>query len=607
MTDPRHRWSSLIAFCQEFATTAPRQVAIAIVVAIALGLTDGIAAMLLLPLLEATGVDVAQGGIGRLAGYVSRGFAMLHVHPTLGTALTLFVGITVARSFLVQWKTLASARAGNALAVVMRTRLYSSIARANWLVLAKTRSGDLTHVLTDELSRVTVTTHELLNIVSGTVVSLVYIALAMRVSAVMTSAVLVCGGVLLGILAPRVSKSRRDGRQISKASNRLYGAISEHIASLRTAKSYGAEGRHIESMAEISREISTVEIAASRTYATSQQLLEIGSVVALAALVYVGLRQFALAPGAVLMMVYLVARIMPRLAALQNSVQVIAHHLPSFEAVVALQERLDAHQEQRHPATEQIQLNDCIQMQHVRFAYDSVDRPVLEDFTLEIRRGTIAAIVGPSGAGKSTVADLLTGLQRPQSGHVAVDGRILDDSLISAWREEIGYVSQETFIFDDTVRGNLLWAKPGASVDDIAAALRMAKAEFVFNLEQGLDTVLGERGVRLSGGERQRLALARALLRRPQLLVLDEPTSSLDVENERHILDALERMRGQVTTLLITHRLSAVRRADVIHVLEGGRLVESGPWKVLDESLTSRFRALADAMDGVPDLVKIEN
>jgi len=589
---PLHsRWSYFVAFCRQFVASAPRQVAIAVVLAIALGLTDGVTAMLLVPLLHATGVDVVQGGIGRLSDYVSGAFAFLHVVPTLGIVLTTFVGITAARSFLAQWRNLAGFRAATGFAVVLRTRLYSSIARANWLFLAKIRSADLTHVMTDELVRVTGATYELLNVVSSSGVAAVYIALAMRVSAVMTMAVLLSGGVLLAVLAPRISASRRDGWRISTATNRLYAAITEHVASLRTAKSYGAEGRHIESMASISREIAAVEVAASRTYAVTERFLDIGSVVALATLVYVGLRQFALAPGAVLILVYLIARIMPRITALQHAVQVIAHHLPSFEAVVTLQERLDAHQEQPHAASERVQLRNAIRMEQVFFAYDVADRPALEDVSLDIRRGTIAAIVGPSGAGKSTIADLLTGLQRPQRGSVTVDGRALDDSLVAAWRQEIGYVSQETFIFDDTVRGNLLWANPAASPEDIAAALRLAKAEFVFQLENGLETVLGERGARLSGGERQRLALARALLRRPQLLVLDEPTSSLDVENERHILDALERLRGQVTTVLITHRLSAVRRADVVYVLESGRLVESGPWKFLDESTSSRFRA----------------
>src|SRR5262249_6094638 len=266
-------------------------------------------------------------------------------------------------------------------------------------------------------------------------------ALAMRVSAVMTMAVLLSGGVLVAVLAPRIGASRRDGWRISQTTNRLYAAITEHVASLKTAKSYGAEGRHIEGMASISREIAAVEVAASRTYALTERFLDIGSVVALAALVYVGLGQFALAPGAVLILVYLVARIMPRITALQHGVQVIAHHLPSFEAVITLQERLDGHQEQPQPASERVQLRNSIRMEQVVFAYDVADRPALEDVSLDIRRGTIAAIVGPSGAGKSTIADLLTGLQRPQRGSVTVDGRALDDSFVAAWRTEIGYVS----------------------------------------------------------------------------------------------------------------------------------------------------------------------
>ena len=166
--------------------------------------------------------------------------------------------------------------------------------------------------------------------------------------------------------------------------------------------------------------------------------------------------------------------------------------------------------------------------------------------------------------------------------------------MIAAWKRQLGYVSQDTFVFHDTVRANLSWANPEATEHDMAEALRAARAEFVFDLENGLETVLGDRGVRLSGGERQRLALARALLRRPQLLVMDEATSALDLENEMGILDAIERLRGHVTTLLITHRLSAVRRADHIYVVEDGRIVESGTWDALTSRPASRLRTAVD-------------
>ena len=161
-----------------------------------------------------------------------------------------------------------------------------------------------------------------------------------------------------------------------------------------------------------------------------------------------------------------------------------------------------------------------------------------------------------------------------------------------SWREKIGYVAQDTFLFHDTVRANLLWARPDATESDLRGALRMAAAdEFVARLPQGLDTIVGDRGATLSQGERQRLALARALLRRPRLLVLDEATNSLDSENETRILGAIERIHGGITTVLIAHRLSTIRWADLIYVIEDGRVVESGDWTTLSAKLDGRFRS----------------
>jgi ATP-binding cassette subfamily C protein len=444
--------------------------------------------------------------------------------------------------------------------------------------------------MTEELARVDALTYELLNIVVGTIVTVVYILLAMRVSAAMTSTVIAAGAILFATLAPKMKRAQRDGRQISGATSRLYAATSEHLASLKTAKSYGAERRHIESMAEISTELAAVQITATRTSAVSFFVFEVGTVVALALMVYVGLTQFSLAPGAVLMLVYLVARVMPRVATLQRGVQFCVQLLPSFDAIAALEEELHGVQEDIAPSKELIPLRESVRLEHVRFSHSTPDLTTLDDVTLELRHGAVTAIVGPSGAGKSTIADILTGLQRPQEGRVSIDGRTLEDSMVAAWKRQLGYVSQETFVFHDTVRANLSWANPDATEQDIADALRAARAEFLFDLEHGLETVLGDRGVRLSGGERQRLALARALLRRPQLLVMDEATSALDLENETGILDAIERLRGKVTTLLITHRLSAVRRADHIYVVEGGRIVESGSWDALTSRPASRLR-----------------
>ncbi|HEX2077597.1 MAG TPA: ABC transporter ATP-binding protein, partial [Longimicrobium sp.] len=199
------------------------------------------------------------------------------------------------------------------------------------------------------------------------------------------------------------------------------------------------------------------------------------------------------------------------------------------------------------------------------------------------------------------------GLVSPREGRIVVDGRAVDESWLGAWRSGIGYVAQDTLLFNDTVLANLLWARPEATEAEVWEALRLAAAEgFVAALPDGAATVIGERGVRLSGGERQRLALARALLRRPALLILDEATSALDAENERRIRDAIQRLHGSMTILMITHRLPSVRDADVVHVMEAGRLVESGTWAELMSRPGGRFRRLWASQAGEGDVPELE-
>jgi ATP-binding cassette subfamily C protein len=194
------------------------------------------------------------------------------------------------------------------------------------------------------------------------------------------------------------------------------------------------------------------------------------------------------------------------------------------------------------------------------------------------------------------LADWLGGLLTPDQGTVRVDGIPLSVDVLRAWRAQVGYVPQEAFLFHDTIGANLAWAAPQADVAAMAEALDLAAAgEFVARLPEGLDTVVGERGAQFSGGERQRLALARALLRKPAVLVLDEATSALDPEGEGRIVDAITSLRGSVTTVIITHRLSLAARADVIHVLEAGRVVETGDWPTLASRPHGRFRSLCQA------------
>lgn len=322
----------------------------------------------------------------------------------------------------------------------------------------------------------------------------------------------------------------------------------------------------------------------------------------LAVIVYVASAVLNVNAAQLLVLLFIFARLMPRLVAIYRQIQALASVLPVLDAVNDLERECMAAAEPFSSKGSDISFERSIRFESVSFTYlRRAKTPAVCDVDLEIAAGLTTAIAGPSGAGKSTLADLLIGLLSPTIGRILVDGEVLGTDRLASWRRQISYVPQETFLFHDTIRSNLDWAKPGAREDELIQALRLSAAyDFVSGLPHGLDTAVGERGVLVSGGERQRLSLARAILRRPRMLVLDEATSSLDSENELRIQQAIESLHQQMTIAVITHRLSTIRHADVIYVVDQGRVVESGSWADLMSRPAGRFRDLCRAQ-GIED------
>jgi len=225
-----------------------------------------------------------------------------------------------------------------------------------------------------------------------------------------------------------------------------------------------------------------------------------------------------------------------------------------------------------------------IELKDINFSYS--DGPgVLKNINVSLTKGKILAIVGLSGAGKSTLVNLLPRFYDPNSGAVLVDGKDIRDFNISSIREQIGIVSQETILFNDSIRNNIAFGRPDAGMDDVIKAAKAANAhDFIEKTSNGYDTFIGDRGMRLSGGEKQRIAIARALFKDPPILILDEATSQLDTESERLVQEAIDRLMAHRTVFVIAHRLSTVEHADNIVVLEGGKIIESGTHKQLLEA-----------------------
>jgi len=584
--------NSIVNFMLSVVKALPWRVAFAITLMITVGLTEGIGLLLLLPLMQLVGLDLGQGSAGRLTQFATSALSTLGISPTVVGVLAVYVVVTVSQALFARWQTVFNTRVVNDFVNGLRTKLYQDIANTSWSFFCRSRASDFTHVLTSEIDRISIATHFLLVLIADAALATVYIALALRLSPMMTLIVFASGGALIFLLSGRTEVARRKGEELSTATNELYAAAIEHLGGIKTVKAYGAESRDADFFSKLTERVGGVHIAAVRNQANVTLGFKIGSVLILSIILCIALGVLTIPIAAVLLLLFLFARIMPRLSGLHEHYQFLTNALPAFATFTEMQQRCKRSSESIAREREDIDLRDGLEFDRVSFGYEP-GVPVISELDLFIQAGRTTAILGPSGAGKSTIADLIISLITPDRGRLLIDGVPLTSEQMASWREQIGYVAQDTFLFHDSIRANLLWACPDASEEEMWRALRLAAAEgFVSELHDGLETIVGDRGLRLSAGERQRLALARALLRKPSMLILDEATSALDSKNELRIQNAIDELHGNMTIVIITHRLSTIRESDIVYVIENGTVIESGNWDQMLEREDSHFQTL---------------
>ncbi len=589
----RARLTAVRDLIKEIIETSPRDIAGAVAILLALTVVETVALLMLAPLLESVGV-VEENPLPRAESWVEGAMTELWIEPSLGSLLTVYVVIAGVRALLQRFYSRCTQRARENVIAAHRSRLYRAIAAAEWKFLVTRPPSEFMHALIGEIARIGGAVTYLIDFAVTLALTTVYLGLAFRLSPSMATLVIGCALVLAWFVRRSLERVRTISTEAALQRTHLNRAITEHVGGLKLAKSYGVTARHEATLARLSDEARRISLEFTAGDADLQRTLEFGSTLLLAVIVYASMVFLNEPAPLMLVMIFVFARLMPRIIAIYRHVRSIAATLPTYENVRALERECRDAAETTHEAAAGLDMTQGVRFDQVTFEYLRRDRPAVDRLDLDIRAGETTAIVGASGAGKSTVADLLIGLLTPDAGRLLIDGRELTDDQLVAWRRMIGYVPQETFLVDDTVRNNLLWAQPGATDAELWDALTKAAADaFVRELPHGLDTLIGERGVLGSGGERQRLSIARALLRRPRLLVLDEATSSLDTVNEHRIREALEALHHQLTIVIITHRLSTIRHADVIPVMHDGRIVESGRWDELGSAHTSRFQELA--------------
>jgi ABC-type bacteriocin/lantibiotic exporter with double-glycine peptidase domain len=570
--------SSIVLILNEFMTNYPRHFGTLFLLLVFEGAVAALSVLALVPLADFM-LDPTLANPSRITQVVIDGLGAIGAHPNFWILGSLFVVLNFFKSSLEVAIRYAVLRIKYAVVRGLFGDALETFFKARWEFFSGSDQGKLLNTLNRELNTIGDTLGSLATLLAQTVQLGIYLAvpLWLNVQLTLTSiglALLFCLPFLLlhGV-------SYRLGQRNTKTSNVAMGILSEVLGAARLILGYGRQRLAKESYivafdkhVKVSLRSQVLNTAVPKLYRPIAMLAVV------LALGFGVQHEFQVSELAAVMWSLLAA--MPILSSLLQGNITISNFLPSYEQLVSLRKSAFELEEVQGDKTF-LSLERGIELKDVSFTYPGRTQ-TLTAINLHIRRGKMTALVGDSGSGKSTVTDLVLGLQIPEQGTVFIDGVSMKKWHQNSFRERVGYVPQDPQLFNSSIRDNLLWSFDSASENDLWNVLHLANAAtFVKDLPQGIDTIVGDRGIRLSGGQRQRIALARALLRKPELLILDEATSALDSESEHLIQQSIEQVARNTTILVVAHRLSTIANADQVYVLRQGRTVEEGTYSHL--------------------------
>ena len=541
-----------------FARAYPGRTTLALLALILAGVLDGLGLSMILGMLNlAAGTEEEPSAPEQAALDVVN---WLGLSPTTTTLLFIGVSLIAVKACIVL---LANRQVGYTVAHVatdLRLRLIKAVTRSRWRYYLSQPVGSLSNAVATEAHRASEGFFHGAVMATQTINALIYASLALLISLQASLIALIFGGVVLGLLHFLIRKAGRAGRDQTGLMKSLLAVMTDQLGAVKPLKAMARED-HIDAlMSSQTRDLKHAlkhQVMAKAGLTALQEPL-------LAILVGIGffyfLVQMNLPMATVTMMIFLIARSVNHLAKAQRSLQNMAI---SESAYWSLVETIDQAEAQREPARGHLKpsLDQGIEFRDVVFRYDR--QPVIDGLNCLIPSGQLTVLSGPSGAGKTTVIDLASGLLHADQGTILIDGQSINDIDHHQWRRMIGYVPQDPLLINESVFLNLTLGDEGISRERAMDALKQADAlDFIDALPEGLDARLGERGGRLSGGQRQRLAIARALIHEPRLLILDEATSSLDDVSEAAIVETVSRLKGRLTLLAVSHDQAMVDAAD---------------------------------------------
>jgi len=548
----------------------PRRTALILAAVFVGSVMEGLGLVSVLPLLELLNPNSQQVN-SRIFGFFRSFFHFLNVELCLGAVLLTIVILILTKSVLHFFAMTYVGQVMIDITTELRLMLVRSIFAARWPFYINQSIGKLVNTVSVEAASATNVYSHSVQMLANILQVAVLLFLASQVSLVMVVVALLIAVMMFSGLGYFLDVSQRTGKQLVKLLQSTTAVMSETLQGIKPIKAMNSEQRLINIL---ERELVAIRKSMFKQMVAQQVIIEVREpfvVIFAVAGMYAAIRYYAVPVSELLVLVLLFHRAISGINTIQTSYQKVLSFEHNYWSVAsffntALQES-EVETGDRQP-----RLTKDIVFQNVSFAFG--EKKVLDDVSFDIPFQSFTVLIGRSGSGKTTITDLLCGLLRPAAGEIHIDGTPLSQVNIHAWRQMIGYVPQEVFLFHDSVMANITLGDPQVSAADVERALRAAGAwQFVSELPEGMLTVIGERGTKLSGGQRQRLSISRALIRKPALLILDEATAALDRKTEEEILTTMKDLTGDMTILAISHQPVMLQAADRVYRLQDNKIV----------------------------------
>jgi len=549
---------------------------------------EGIGINALIPLFsfvtgEASGDDFISQAI-------KKSFSFFHIEFRLKYLLVFICLLFVFKAIILIWSEYIRVKITADYEEKTRSNLFGKFLAANWPYLLKQKLGHVETVLMTNVQ----TSSAVLSYISSFFIIItslvVYLLVAINISLYITLVSVVLSGLLFFTFKPFFSKIRAFAYSQEKVNRQVAHHINENIVGMKTVKVMSASSRVGEMGKEYFKLVKNIKIKVNLLQLVMGSLMQPMSIVFICIIFSFSYKASNFNLASFIAVVYLVKQIFSYTELLQKKVLSFSASIPYFKSILNYEEEASQHKE-INLGDKKFKFDNSLDFNGVNFSYN-VEENVLSNVNFSLKKGEMVGLIGPSGAGKTTIVDLILRLFDPTEGKILIDGDDIKNLDIKDWRKNIGYVSQDIFLQNDTISNNIKFYNDDISEQDIIEGAKMANIyDFINNLPNKFQTIIGERGVLLSGGQRQRIIIARILARKPKLLILDEATSALDNESEIQVQKVIENLKGKITALVIAHRLSTIINSDRLLVIDKGKIVEQGkPQELLRDKETYFYK-----------------